>query len=168
MEREDLPLFVTWLNDPEVIQNLVIYVPLSMGQEEKWYQNMLSLPAEEQPLVIEVQSSDSWKPVGNISFINLDWRSRCTEIGIFIGEKSFWDQGYGRKAIRLMLHHGFDNMNINRVYLRVFETNPRGIHCYEQVGFKHEGRMRQGHYLDGQYIDVLFMSVLRSEWEGKS
>lgn len=167
LEREDLPLFVNWLNDPEVRHNLLMYIPLSMGQEEKWYENMSSAPIEEHPLVIEVNTTEGWKAIGNTSIINIDWHSRCAEIGIMLGEKSFWNQGYGREAMRLMLQHGFDNMNLNRIFLRVFETNPRAIRCYEHAGFKHEGRMRQSHYLDGQYIDCLLMSVLREEWEGK-
>lgn len=167
LEHHDLPLFVNWLNDPEIRQNLTLFVPLSMGQEEKWYENLSSTPVEEHPLVIEVDTADGWTPVGNTAFINIDWHSRCAEIGIFIGEKLFWNHGYGRESIKLMLHHGFDNLNLNRIYLRVFETNQRAIRCYEHAGFYHEGRMRQAHYLDGQYIDVLFMSVLHTEWEGK-
>jgi len=86
-------------------------------------------------------------------------------LGIYIGEKKFWSQGYGGEAIELMLAHGFNNLNLNRIYLRVGETNPRGIRCYERVGFIHEGRMRQARFEDGQYINVLLMSVLRSEWQ---
>ncbi len=34
LEEEDLPLFVRWLNDPEVRQGLVIYLPLSIVEEK--------------------------------------------------------------------------------------------------------------------------------------
>ena len=37
IEKDDLPRFVAWLNDPEVRRNLMLYQPLSMGQEELWY-----------------------------------------------------------------------------------------------------------------------------------
>jgi RimJ/RimL family protein N-acetyltransferase len=46
----------------------------------------------------------------------------------------------------------------------VHADNPRAIRSYEKVGFKHEGRYRQGVYKKGKYIDVLLMSVLREEW----
>ena len=136
----------------------------SPEQEEQWYQDTLTHRVEEQPLAIEVKTDGGWKLVGDVGLMNLDQRIRSAEIGIFIGDKSCWDKGYGTEALQMILDFGFGSVNLNRIYLRVFETNPRGIHCYEKVGFQHEGRMRQAYYLDGKYIDVLLMSILKSEW----
>jgi len=66
--------------------------------------------------------------------------------------------------MRLLLRHGFATLNLHRIYLRVFEDNPRAIRSYEKAGFVHEGRQRQGEYHEGEFHDVLFMSVLRPEW----
>lgn len=164
VERDDLPRFVVWLNDPEVRQFLFLNLPLSMAQEERWFEAMTKAQPAEHVLVIEARESDSWKPLGNISLMDIDWTNRLAEVGIFIGEKAYWSQGYGREAMRLMLKHGFETLNLNRIWLRVYEHNLRGIRAYEHAGFKHEGRLRQGIYKDGRYYDVLLMSVLRSEW----
>ncbi len=67
--------------------------------------------------------------------------------------------------MRLLLQHGFDTLNLNRVYLRVYANNLRAIRCYEKTGFVLEGRMRQAQYQNGEYLDILLMSVLRSEWD---
>jgi RimJ/RimL family protein N-acetyltransferase len=163
-EREDLTLFVTWLNDREVGQFLAMNQPMSLVAEERWYENMVNGPKAEQVLVIQIKDGDAWRPIGNTSFMNIDWTNRSAEIGIFIGEKTCWNQGYGRETMRLMLKHGFETLNLHRIYLRVFEHNVRGIKAYEHAGFKHEGRMRQAQYQDGRYYDVLFMSVLREEY----
>jgi len=48
-----------------------------------------------------------------------------------------------------MLRHGFNELNLNRIYLRVYETNLRGIRSYEKAGFKLEGRLRQDRFKDG-------------------
>jgi len=168
IEKEDLPCFVTWLNDPDVRHYLTLYNPLSQAQEEKWFENILNRPVEEQPLVIEIQVDKTWESVGNISFLNMDQHSRNAELGLFIGKKNFWDKGIGTKAIGLMLDYGFKTLNFHRIYLRVFEQNKRGICCYEKVGFHHEGSMREAQFLDGEYVDVLLMSILRKEWRGKS
>ena len=164
IERQDLPLFVAWLNDPEVRQNLLVNIPLSQAQEDGWFERTLTRSLEEQPLGIEVRTPEGWRLVGNCSFFDLDWRNRCCEIGIFIGVKEFWGRGYGTQVMRLMLNYGFNTLNLNRVYLRVYESNPRGIRCYEKAGFRHEGRLRQAIFQDGHYIDLLMMSVIRSEW----
>lgn len=169
-ERSDIPIFVGWLNDPEVRQGIVLYLPMSQAEEEHWFENMLKRSPDERVLCIEVRQPvaegqvESWKLIGNCGFFEIDWRNRSSELGIIIGEKSFWNQGYGGEAVLLLLKLGFETLNLNRIFLRVFETNPRAIRAYEKAGFTHEGRLRQAEYQDGRYIDVLVMSILQEEW----
>jgi len=167
VEREDLPRFVAWLNDPEVLQGLLLYLPLSLNEEENWYESMMKRPTDEHPMVIEIQQADEWLPIGNCGFVKIDWRSRSGEVGIFIGEKRLWNQGYGTDAMRLLLQHGFHTLNLNRIGLDVYDTNLRAVRSYEKAGFVQEGRKRQAIFKDGKYIDILQMSVLREEWEGR-
>jgi diamine N-acetyltransferase len=167
-EREDLPRFVAWLNDPQVRAGLKINLPLSHVMEEQWFENMLKQPAEEHPMVIEIRQNDSWIPIGNCGFIDINWRIRSAQVGIFIGDKSYWDKGCGTQVMQLLLRHGFETLNLNRIGLMVYENNPRAIRSYEKAGFTHEGRFRQGHFQDGEYIDIVIMSVLRDEWAGNN
>ena len=164
MERADLPRFVAWLNDPEVTAGLLLYPTLSMDQEEQWYQRNLERPREEQPFIIEVCVGENWLPIGDVGLHNLNWKDRQAEVGIVIGEKAYWGQGYGSDAMRLILRHAFNNLNLHRVVLQVFADNPRAVRSYEKVGFTHEGRLREDVFKNGRYIDVLIMSILRSEW----
>ncbi len=165
-EREDLPRYVAWLNDPEVIANLARSYPMSLASEERWFDHMLGLPPAEQVLAIEIRDGDGWKTIGTTSFMHVDTINRSAEIGIVIGEKAYWNQGYGRDTMRLMLEFGFCTLNLHRIFLKVYDRNVRGIKAYEHAGFKHEGRMRQAAFLDGSYHDVLFMSVLSEEFFG--
>jgi diamine N-acetyltransferase len=167
IDQRDLSLFTSWLNDPEVRQYLDLYLPLSMEEEVKWFEGLNSRPADERPLMIEFNTPDGWVAVGNVSLMNIDWRNRLAEIGIVIGEKRFWNQGIGRQTMSLMIKHGFETLNLNRIFLRVYEPNERGIRAYENAGFIHEGRMRQAVYINGNYHDVLLMSVMRADWEKK-
>lgn len=164
-ERSDIPLFARWLNDPEVTAGMMFYLPLSLADEENWFESMLHRPQAEHPLTIEIRQDNGWTMIGNCSFNAIDWRVRSTEVGIFIGEKSFWNQGYGTEAMQLLLRHGFGTLNLNRIFLQVYANNPRAIRAYEKAGFVEEGRKRQAMYKDGVYIDVVLMSVLRQDWE---
>ena len=169
VEKEDLPIFVSWLNDPEVIQGLLLYNPVSQTEENGWYERMLARPIDEHVLAIEVKLPGSrdeeplWKLIGSPAFDSIDWRIRAAELGILIGDKSFWNQGYGTESVRLLVQHGFNTLNLNRVYLHVFESNPRAIRAYEKAGFTLEGRERQAEFRDGKFIDVLRMSRLRED-----
>lgn len=166
IEKEDLPYFVKWLNDPEVKHGLSLITPLSLAEEEEWFAGLLKKPPFEKPLAIEIQPDpqvDEWIFVGNFSFFGIDWINRYAEIGIHIGEKEYWNQGFGTKAMELILKHGFEDLNLHRLWLRVFESNHRAIRVYEKAGFKNEGKFREGQFLDGKYVDVMIMSVLKTE-----
>jgi diamine N-acetyltransferase len=164
-EREDIPRFVRWLNDPEVTEGLLFYSVMSLAEEENWFENMLRRPKDEHVFVIEICQDQVWTPIGNCNFNNIDWRVRSAELGIFIGEKQLWNQGYGTETMRVLVRYGMQMLNLNRIMLEVYATNLRAIRAYEKAGFVLEGRKRQGMYKNGKYIDVLLMSVLRSEWQ---
>jgi RimJ/RimL family protein N-acetyltransferase len=163
-ERDDIPRFAQWLNDPQVRAGLTVYLPLSISNEERWFANMLEAPTAEQPLVIEVKEGSTWLPIGNCGLHNIDWRNRSAEAGVFIGEIKRWNKGYGTEAMQLLLTHGFETLNLHRIALRVYENNPGAIRSYEKAGFTVEGRQRQAEFQNGKYWDVILMSVLRSEW----
>ena len=170
IDRDDLPTFVNWINDPEVRQGIGIYLPFSMADEEDWFEKMRAHPADEHNLAIEVseqveeEGKGNWKIIGSCGFFNLDGRNRSSEFGIMIGDKSYWNKGFGTEAVRLLVQHGFNTLNLNRIYLRVLENNPRAIRAYEKAGFTHEGQQRQAEFKDGKYIDMLVMSILKDEF----
>ena len=164
VEREDLPRFVEWFNDPEVRHGLMVYLPMSQAEEERWYEHMLERPPLERPFAVDARADDAWAHIGGCSLMDTDARSRRAELGIVIGNKAYWDRGFGTDVMRTLLRYGFETLNLHRIYLRVFETNPRAIKVYQRVGFTEEGRLRESHYLQGRYVDTLMMSVLREEW----
>jgi diamine N-acetyltransferase len=168
LERSDVAQYYEWVNDPEVTAGLALFLPISTLDEEKWFESSTQRPQETKPLVIEVREGEHWRMIGNCSFFDLDWVTRSAEFGIMIGDKTVWNQGYGTEAILLLLRHGFLTLNLNRIGLKVFAENERAIRAYEKAGFVHEGRMRQAVYKHGKYQDVLFMSVLRDEWDART
>lgn len=164
-ERSDIPVFTRWMNDPDVRRGISVGLPLSVANEEQWFERMLQRQPEEQVYSIEIRDGDGWKIIGNCSFFDIDWRSRSAEVGILIGEKQVWNQGYGTETMRLLLKIGFQNYNLHRIFLHVKETNLGAIRAYEKAGFQLEGRKRQADFQEGRYIDLILMSVLRTEWQ---
>jgi RimJ/RimL family protein N-acetyltransferase len=168
IERADIPRFVRWLNDPEVTQFLLMSSPLSTAMEEKWLAAQVERPPHQgQIIAIEVKVADEWIHIGNAGLHDVDPVNRSAEFGIMIGEKDYWNKGFGTLATRLTLQHGFEHLNLNRIYLEVFETNPRAMKAYEGAGFTREGVLRKAIFKNGHYIDVPIMSILQSEWMSK-
>lgn len=167
-EKEDIPTFLQWINDVDVAENLVFAAPWSRVEEERWFDAMMAKPSVEHALVIEIKDQDAdqtYRPIGTCQFIDINWRNRSAEVGIMIGEKSVWNQGYGTEAMCLLLAHGFETLNFHRIWLQVLAKNKRGIRAYEKAGFINEGKFRQSEYQHGSYHDVFIMSVLKDEWQ---
>ncbi len=161
IEREDISHFLRWLNDPEVTRYLTIFMPLSRGEEERWFEQQLQ-DRNRKVLAIETEDGET---IGNIALEEIDWKNRKATLGIVIGEKGRWGQGYGTEAIRTLLRFAFEELNLNRVSLAVFDFNERARRCYRRCGFQEEGVLRQAHYTEGRYHDVILMAILREDWE---
>lgn len=171
-ERSDLPMFVRWISDPEVTEHLLMRLPMSLAEEEIWFEKMIQRPASEHVYVIEIKLNvdpetfeTDWMPIGTTSFQAIQPMDLNAEIGIMFGEKNFWNRGYGTETMKLMLRHGFNTLNLHRIWLQVYSANKRAIRAYEKAGFIQEGSFREGHYYHGAYSDVLIMSILKPEWE---
>ena len=98
-ERSDLEKFVEWINDPEVTAGLTLFLPMSSVDEEKWFDTAMQKPQEEKPLVIDMKDGTDWRLIGNSSFFDFDWVARAAEVGIMIGDKTVWNQGYGTEVM---------------------------------------------------------------------
>ncbi len=167
VEREDVRKYFEWVNDPEVTFGLSLYLPMSMTDEERWFDRASSREPNEKPFAIEVRAGDGWRLIGNCTFFDIDAVTHAGEIGIMIGDKSLWNQGLGTETMGLLLRHGFETLNLNRISLRVFADNPRAIRTYQKAGFVHEGTLREAVFKRGKFGDIHIMSVLRREWDGR-
>ena len=100
---------------------------MSMRDEEAWFDALANRAPHEKPLAIECREGNGWRLIGNSGFFDFDFTAHSAEIGIMIGDKSYWNKGYGTEAMGLLLRHGFDTLNLNRIFLRVYVSNPRAI-----------------------------------------
>ena len=160
LEHDDLPHFVRWINDPEVRRFMIMRYPLSMTEEEGWWEGFLQ---RKNDYIFAIEAEDKTY-IGNVGLHGIERENRRAVLGIIIGEKAYWGQGYGTDAIRTMLQWAFGYLNLNRVTLNVYSYNERAIRCYQKCGFQHEGTMRKAHYIDGQYFDEWVMGILRDEF----
>jgi RimJ/RimL family protein N-acetyltransferase len=168
-EQADVPRITRWINDPAVRKHLATRVfPLSQHAEEEWVRRVTSNPtqAAADAVVLLFGPLGTETPIGSTGFHSLNWIVRRAEWGILIGETEHWNQGYGREVARRMLQYAFQELNLNRVELRVNSANAAGIKAYEAAGFRREGVLRQAAWVDGRHEDILIMSVLRQEWQG--
>src|SRR5947209_8482233 len=85
----DLPLFVRWLADTGVTQNLLVRFPPSDAQEAEWYDAV----AKDEATVHWAIVADG-TTIGVTGIHQIDWINRHALTGMLIGERSQWRKGF--------------------------------------------------------------------------
>lgn len=104
--------------------------------------------------------------IGRIGVFAIDWQRRDGELGIVIGEKSEWNKGYGRAAIRLLLHHLFNTTCLERVYLFTYPENLRAQRCFAACGFRVVGTVSRFSVERGEHT-AIEMEITRRDFLGQ-
>jgi RimJ/RimL family protein N-acetyltransferase len=154
---EDAPDDFRWESDPELAR-LDATSPVSCT-----FARYLADYAEElrNPFTTSCRfgvDTPEGKHIGNCAYYNISERHSETEFGIMIGDRDYWNKGYGVDIITTLLDHIFENTRMKRVYLKTLADNYRAQRCFRKSGFKPYVRLvRDGH-------DFLFMEIFRREW----
>lgn len=102
--------------------------------------------------------------VGNVSLQAISLVNRTAEFAILLGDKRHWHKGLGPLAGRRLLEHGFNKLNLERVYCGTAATNEGMKKLALALGMTLEGTRRKHLFLEGGRVDVLEYGVLRSEF----
>lgn len=157
--------FARWNQDTEWLR-LLDTEPPRMPSEKKW-KEWLEKDLERDnhdAHFFAICTLESQTVIGFIGLFDLFQHHGDTLVAIALGERDYWGKGYGTDAMRIMLRYAFNELNLRRVGLIVFEYNPRAIRSYEKAGFVPEGRVREVILRDGKRWDFMYMGILREEW----
>ena len=84
--------------------------------------------------------SEEGKHIGNCMYYNIDEQRKEAELGIMIGDRSYWDKGYGTDAVTTLVNYVFQETKVERIYLHTLEWNIRAQRCFQKCGFVPCGR----------------------------
>lgn len=162
MNLEDAARYAEWLNDIEVAANLVwLERVINTDREKKILEKMID---SGNPVFAIIDSATD-QLIGNCGLHRIDHVDRKAELGIFIGNKNYWNKGYGTEATNLILDFAFNAVNLNNIMLEVYAYNTAAIRVYEKCGFKMIGKRRNARLVAGEYYDIVYMDILASEYE---
>lgn len=156
---DDAATYVGWLNDMEVVRTLTMAsFAISLKNERETLER---LSGEH---VYGIVTIDEDRLIGNCGLHDINHVDATAEIGIFIGDKTYWNRGFGREAMRLLLGYGFDYLSLRNIMLRVYAFNERAIASYRGLGFSEIGRRRSSVRREGTEHDVILMDLLDTEF----
>jgi len=163
IRKNDINHFLKWCNDPEIIQNMYLCLPVSEIAEKKWIEE-ITCSKNDAIFVIEINVKGRPIAIGNCVIKEINWKDRNAEIGIIIGEKKYRGKGYGPEALMLLISYGFNQLNLHRVWAAIFEFNNKKIPIFQKLGFRKEGCARSVIFKNGKYWDITTLSILEDEW----
>ncbi|HWQ16097.1 MAG TPA: GNAT family protein [Roseiflexaceae bacterium] len=159
VRREDVPLLARWFSDVELTTYLgqqgFSYL---LEHEQEWFDIMVRDRATR---TFAIVVREGRQLIGTVSLMNVDNARGIAELGIAIGEKAAWGQGYGSEAVRLMADYGLTFMGLHTIYLWHVAYNERAHRAYLRAGFKLAGRLREADVFDGRRYDRILMDVTR-------
>jgi RimJ/RimL family protein N-acetyltransferase len=77
--------------------------------------------------------------IGNVMYYNYDEARGDAEIGISIGDREYWEQGYGSDALSALVRTLLERGNFNRLYLHTLDWNVRARRSFQRAGFVESG-----------------------------
>lgn len=164
LNSEDLKTINEWRNDQELIKNLgAPFRYIGLEVDRHWYETYMGNRNSAVRCAIVDETN---KILGLVSLTNIDLLNQCAEFHIMVGDKENQGKGIGTFAVKAMLDHAFNNMNLQRIELTVLEYNERAKRLYEKSGFQFEGRKRKSTYKNGKFVDMLMYSILKTEFLG--
>lgn len=163
--KTDISLFLKWFNNPELLQYISLYLPMTETEEEEWIKNIAQNPKDNVIFVIEVIENSDKVPIGDIGLFNINTKDQNCTLGIAIGEIDYWSNGHGTEASKLIIDYGFKQLNLHRISSSAIEYNERSIKLHKKLGFKEEGRRRKIYFKNGQFWDELIYGLLKEEWK---
>ncbi|MEC1372923.1 GNAT family protein [Heyndrickxia sp. FSL K6-6286] len=153
-----------WCLDKEVTKHLNMpekYPPFSKEETMSWIKMCINKTNGYEQKAIETEEG---KHIGWIDLKNIDKLNKHAELGVAIGDKTYWGKGYGFSAMKEMLQWGFNELDLNKIWLRVEVDNEKAIKSYKRIGYVEEGILRQDRLRNGEFVDRLRMSILRHEF----
>ena len=152
--------YLNWLNDPDVIRFMrhrafptSIESLESFVTSQKWPNDLL--------LAIVDKKTDTH--IGNIGISSIDWVNRKAELGMVLGDRSFWNKGYMSEAFNLVIEHAFSRMNLHKLYAGTEKDNKSAVALFKKTGWVIEGDLKDETFRDKKYINILRFAIFNKK-----
>ncbi|MFC3478592.1 GNAT family N-acetyltransferase [Halobacterium litoreum] len=162
VEHEDAEFVQRGHNHPDVGVSLGLSQPENESEAESHVAQYEDDPLNVSLLVCVDGEGDGPTPVGKVSLMDL--HHTRPEISYWVLPE-YHGNGYGTEAVELLVDYAFSAHEIRGLQAQAFAPNEGSVGVLENLGFTHEGTLRDARFRDGEYVDVVWYGLLREEWE---
>ena len=162
----DIDQLIAWVPSADFLLQFAgprFRYPLTREQLEGFLER--SSGAESLHMPFAAMDAATRETIGHIQLVSIDRPNRSVTIGrVLVGPAELRGRGVGRQMVSAALRIAFEELNMHRVDLGVFDFNTSAIACYERVGFRREGVLRDHRRAGERYWSLILMSILEDEW----
>lgn len=164
LEKSDLELLRDWRNISHFRKNFREHRELGLFNQEKWFERTMASPND---YMFIIERLEDQLPLGACGLLYVNWIIRSADFSFYIGHNnSYIDDIYAPEAIDLLIDYGFKNLNLNKVWMELYEFDKQKIDMFTSLfNFKIDGKLRENCFEEGKYWDSYIISLLKSEYE---
>ena len=149
-----------WQADPELAE-LDATHPLNLSYAVYLLDYSLELRSprfKRFPLAIDTLEG---KHIGNCTIYDIDEKQCEAQVGILIGDRDYWNRGFGTDALMTLVDYVFRTTSLDRLYLKTLDWNSRAQKSFAKCGFEPCGDMKRHPY------NFKLMDLTRERWENR-
>lgn len=154
-EQHLTPRYVGWLNDADVVRfSEQRFLRHTLESCREYWASFAGTP--NYFWAIELRYANTH--IGNINAY-VDEAHGVADVGILIGDKGCWGQGYGTEAWTAVLRWLIDHAGMRKVTGGTLACNTGMLAVMEQAGMVDDGRRVRHVLVDGQETDVVYKAL---------
>ena len=150
--------------DEEVARHVLWRAQKSISEAKEYCRFMMRKYRYDEPSSWGIIEKETGRLVGTIGFMDYSEDNASVEVGYSLS-RSLWNGGYMTEALRCVIRHTFENMDINRIEAQHELENPSSGRVMEKCGMRKEGVLRQRLYNKGRYVDVALYAIVKSDYD---
>jgi [ribosomal protein S5]-alanine N-acetyltransferase len=162
----DWQAVLAYQHDPRYLQ-YYDWIDRTPGDVQRFVQLFLDQQEEHPPrkfqLAVVLKKTEHL--IGNCGIRRAAITSHEADIGYEVSP-DHWGHGYATEAARAIVHFGFAELKVHRIWAWCITDNLASARVLEKIGFKLEGRLRDKEYFKGRWWDTLTYGILENEWHG--
>ncbi len=163
--EKDLERIIVWINNPQVRKYLTVYLPMTMEIEKKWLEQLSNNNCRD--IILAVIDKESKEHMGQVGLHGINWKNKTATFGFMIGNKDFWNKGYGTEILSLTLKYAFHTLGLRKIKSSVLALNIGSIKVHKKCSFKKAGVLKKEYFVDGEYVDEILFEIFKEDWEKK-
>jgi RimJ/RimL family protein N-acetyltransferase len=168
--KDDFEQLIQWIDTESLLiswSGSLFSFPLTQSSME-WYLRDTNDLNTSGALVYKAVETETGETIGHISLGGISRKNKSARISrVLIGNAANKGKGYCKQMITEVLKVGFDEMQLHRISLGVYDYNTAALKCYQAAGFSIEGTMREVLLHEGKWWSLIEMGILENEWKQK-